>query len=201
MNGGRRNASVAPVFAQFFAKKLIRIRRMFSARFLPEFSPFGGTDRRPPKTAKAPPEGGAFAYENWRNGDYNADSISKPQASKRASGMYLEFLFLRAHSRRRVDRIYWSGLSLNSLTICSKEVTVGTTGPMGSGLPQFGFPRRFAICFVVLNRGFVPVNPGQSYRGCCRSRREITFLFYGFLLQKSIAKLHMNMNIPSSASG
>jgi hypothetical protein len=24
-------------------------------------------------------------------------------------------------------------------------VTVGTTGPMGSGLPQFGFPRRFAI--------------------------------------------------------
>jgi hypothetical protein len=24
-------------------------------------------------------------------------------------------------------------------------VTVGTTGPIGSGLPQFGFPRRFAM--------------------------------------------------------
>jgi hypothetical protein len=24
-------------------------------------------------------------------------------------------------------------------------VTVGTTGPIGSGLPQFGLPRRFAI--------------------------------------------------------
>src|SRR3954465_15112961 len=79
------------------------------------------------------------------NGPYNVDSISNPQASRRASGMYLEFLFRRAHSRSRVDRIYSPGVSLNSFTICSKEVTVGTTGPMGSGLPQFGFPRRFAI--------------------------------------------------------
>ena len=52
---------------------------------------------------------------------------------------------------RRVDRMYWSGGSLNSFTICSKEVTVGTTGPMGSGLPQFGFPRRFAIDFLSLS--------------------------------------------------
>jgi hypothetical protein len=37
---------------------------------------------------------------------YKVDSISKPQASRSASGMYLEFLFLRAHSRRRVDRMY-----------------------------------------------------------------------------------------------
>ena len=37
---------------------------------------------------------------------YNADSISKPQASRSASGMYLEFLLRRAHSRRRVERIY-----------------------------------------------------------------------------------------------
>src|ERR1035437_10312318 len=87
----------------------------------------------------------------WRNlRPYNVDSISKPQASRSASGMYLEFLLRRAHSRRRVDRIYWSGLSLNSLTICSQEVKVGTTGPMGSGLPQFGFPRRFAIDLVSL---------------------------------------------------
>src|SRR5271165_5499269 len=88
---------------------------------------------------------------------YNVDSISKPQASRSASGMYLEFLLRRAHSRRRVDRMYWSGVSLNSLTICSKEVTVGTTGPMGSGLPQFGFPRRFAIDLVSL-RGVICVD-------------------------------------------
>src|SRR5205085_4629076 len=76
---------------------------------------------------------------------YRVDSISKPQASKRGSGMYFEFLFLRAHSRRRVERMYWSGRSLYSFTACSKEVTVGMTGPIGSGLPQLGFPRRFAI--------------------------------------------------------
>ncbi len=37
---------------------------------------------------------------------YSVDSISKPQASKRGSGMYFEFLLRRAHSRRRVDRKY-----------------------------------------------------------------------------------------------
>src|ERR1035437_10007656 len=63
--------------------------------------------------------------------------------------MYLEFLFRRAHSRSRVERIYWSGVSLNSFTTCSKDVTVGTTGPIGSGLPQFGFPRRFAISYIL----------------------------------------------------
>src|ERR1035438_5730014 len=59
--------------------------------------------------------------------------------------MYFEFLFFRAHSRSRVERMYWSGASLNSLTTCSNSVMVGTTGPMGSGFPQFGLPRRFAI--------------------------------------------------------
>src|SRR5271165_1094798 len=59
--------------------------------------------------------------------------------------MYLEFLFFRAHSRKRVERMYWSGWSLNSLTTCSNSVMVGTTGPIGSGLPQLGLPRRFAI--------------------------------------------------------
>ncbi len=58
-----------------------------------------------PKTAKAPLEGGAFQEPNSKK-IYNADSISKPQASKSASGMYLEFLLRRAHSRRRVERIY-----------------------------------------------------------------------------------------------
>jgi hypothetical protein len=128
------------------------------------------------------------------SGAYRADSISNPQASRRASGMYFEFLFRLAHSRRRVDRMYWSGLSLNSFTICSKEVTVGTTGPMGSGLPQFGFPRRFAIDLVSLRKeGVLPVDlePGEGIvnPGC-----SITFLFYGFSLQKSIAKLLTSEN-------
>src|SRR5580658_1954571 len=63
--------------------------------------------------------------------------------------MYFEFLLRRAHSRSRVDRMYWSGVNLNSFTTCSNDVTVGTTGPIGSGLPQFGFPRRFAISLSV----------------------------------------------------
>src|SRR5580658_9995485 len=70
--------------------------------------------------------------------------------------MYFEFLFRRAHSRSRVERMYWSGVSLNSFTTCSKEVTVGTTGPIGSGLPQLGFPRRFAIGLVI-----------PLFRRCC----------------------------------
>src|ERR1700761_11556 len=81
----------------------------------------------------------------WGLTSYSVDSISKPQASSNASGMYLEFLLRRAHSRRRVERTYWSGVSLYSLTTCSNEVMVGTTGPIGSGLPQLGLPRRFAM--------------------------------------------------------
>src|SRR5713226_645293 len=76
---------------------------------------------------------------------YRVDSISKPQASSKGSGMYLEFLFRRAHSRSRVERKYWSGDSLYSCTTCSNSVIVGVTGPIGSGLPQLGFPRRFAM--------------------------------------------------------
>src|SRR5438270_7139740 len=76
---------------------------------------------------------------------YSVDSISKPQASSKGSGMYFEFLLRRAHSRSRVDRKYWSGVNLYSFTTCSNSVTVGTMGPMGSGLPQLGFPRRLAI--------------------------------------------------------
>src|ERR1022692_611376 len=76
---------------------------------------------------------------------YRVDSISKPQASSNGSGMYFEFLFRRAHSRSRVDRKYWSGESLYSWTTCSNSVIVGVTGPIGSGLPQLGFPRRLAM--------------------------------------------------------
>ena len=59
--------------------------------------------------------------------------------------MYLEFLFRRAHSRSLVDRKYWSGESLYSCTTCSNSVIVGVIGQIGSGLPQLGFPRRFAM--------------------------------------------------------
>ncbi len=59
--------------------------------------------------------------------------------------MYLEFLLRRAHSRNRVERKYWSGESLYSRTTCSNSVMVGVIGPIGSGLPQFGFPRLFAM--------------------------------------------------------
>src|SRR5205814_9860699 len=37
---------------------------------------------------------------------YSVDSISNPHASSRGSGMYLEFLLRRAHSRKRVERRY-----------------------------------------------------------------------------------------------
>ena len=37
---------------------------------------------------------------------YKVDSISKPQASSSASGIYFEFLLRRAHSRNRVERTY-----------------------------------------------------------------------------------------------
>src|SRR5579884_3437973 len=69
--------------------------------------------------------------------------------------MYFEFLFRRAHSRRRVERKYWSGVSLYSLTTCSNSVTVGTIGPMGSGLPQFGLPRLLAMSIPRIR--FMPI--------------------------------------------
>src|SRR6202522_3250807 len=84
---------------------------------------------------------------------YSVDSISNPQASRRGSGMYLEFLLRRAHSRRRVERKYWSGESLYSRTTCSNSVMVGTMGPIGSGLPQLGFPRLLAMKSAFLPRG------------------------------------------------
>jgi hypothetical protein len=56
---------------------------------------------------------------------------------------------------------------LNSLTACSKEVTTGMTGPMGSGLPQLGLPRRLAIVGFAL-----PLN---------RKMRTIMTTSFGFL--------------------
>jgi len=67
--------------------------------------------------------------------------------------MYFEFLLRRAHSRRRVERRYWSGESLYSRTTCSNSVIVGVMGPIGSGLPQFGFPRLFAMNLLPFRLG------------------------------------------------
>src|ERR1051326_5576191 len=85
---------------------------------------------------------------------YKVLSISKPHASSKGSGMYLLFLLRRAHSRRRVERMYWSGVNLNSLTACSKDVTTGITGPMGSGFPQLGFPRLLAMSVMPCLLGY-----------------------------------------------
>src|SRR5947199_6371821 len=45
-------------------------------------------------------------FESFSNPAYSVDSISKPHASSKGSGMYFEFLFRRAHSRKRVERKY-----------------------------------------------------------------------------------------------
>src|SRR6266481_2600521 len=95
-----------------------------------------GKYSREAKAKRPPVEGGLLTIQG--EASYKVDSISKPQASSNGSGMYLEFLLRRAHSRNRVERKYWSGVSLYSFTTCSNSVTVGTTGPIGSGLPQFG---------------------------------------------------------------
>src|SRR5579885_2810467 len=67
--------------------------------------------------------------------------------------MYFEFLLRRAHSRSRVDRGYWSGDSLYSRTTCSNSVMVGVIGPIGSGFPQLGFPRRLAMYYCLSTQG------------------------------------------------
>src|SRR3979411_2490265 len=80
--------------------------------------------------------------------------------------MYLEFLLRRSHSRSRVERRYWSGESLYSRTTCSNSVIVGVIGPIGSGLPQFGFPRRLAM-----KSAFPP--SGMSFLSCLKVRSRI----------------------------
>src|SRR5271155_4346538 len=102
-----------------------------------------GRLRQETKNRKGPPM--ATLLFSLVSLDYRVDSISKPQASSNGSGMYLEFLFRRAHSRSLVERKYWSGESLYSRTTCSNSVMVGVMGPIGSGFPQLGFPRRLAI--------------------------------------------------------
>ena len=85
--------------------------------------------------------------------------------------MYFEFLLRRAHSRSRVDRRYWSGESLYSRTTCSNSVMVGVMGPMGSGLPQFGFPRRFAMNDCLSSRGNMNCKTQPNYMILLRGLR------------------------------
>jgi hypothetical protein len=67
-----------------------------------------------PKRESAAWKGGAWLHrkacplvqQSTASKNYRVDSISNPQASSRASGMYFEFLFRRAHSRSLVERIY-----------------------------------------------------------------------------------------------
>ena len=129
------------------------------------------------QAAKAPPVGSAL--KERQKSAYNVDSISNPQASRSASGIYLEFLFRRAHSKTGgPDVLIRAKLELlRNLLEGGHEV--GITGPMGSGLPQFGFPRRFAIDLVVLNKnGGLPVFLGYRVGEPCQSRGNSSFLFY-----------------------
>jgi hypothetical protein len=57
---------------------------------------------------------------------------------------------------------------------------------MGSGLPQFGFPRRFAIDFCVLEKRFCGLSSDRA--GGAREPEEHMLLFYGYFVQKSIEK-------------
>src|SRR5258708_36051249 len=77
--------------------------------------------------------------------NYNVDSISKPQASSKGSGMYFEFLLRRAHSRRRVERKYCTGESLYSRTTCSNLVVVGGIVPVCSRFPPLGVLRCLCV--------------------------------------------------------
>jgi len=66
-------------------------------------------------------------------------------AFNKDSGMYLESRFRSTHSRNCLELTYSFGLSLSLRAVCSNSVKVGIAAPAGWGLPQFGFPRRFAI--------------------------------------------------------
>src|SRR5262249_3537831 len=63
----------------------------------------GGGNQLQKKKGCQPKVGSPFSRKPL---NYSVDSISNPQASRRGSGMYFEFLLRRAHSRRRVERTY-----------------------------------------------------------------------------------------------
>ena len=64
---------------------------------------------------------------------------------------------------------------------CSNSVIVGVMGPMGSGLPQLGFPRLFAM-YVTPRRGI-----GQTTRRCDDESSRFALPGQGFILNRLIA--------------
>jgi hypothetical protein len=60
---------------------------------------------------------------------------------------------------------------------------VGTTGPMGSGLPQFGFPRRFAIGIYILKRNDFSGTADSGLGKCAPSASNINSHFRDFFFK------------------
>jgi hypothetical protein len=54
---------------------------------------------------------------------------------------------------------------------------------MGSGLPQFGFPRRFAIELVSLRKGDLPVLPLQQVGGPVTPEETLDVILRRFCLK------------------
>src|SRR5882757_9953638 len=92
---GTSNAAKSPVLS--------------TAKLLRNMGHLGTGSKKPKNKNKGPPLPATLILNvlpTTCNRTYSVDSISKPQASSRGSGMYFEFLLRRAHSRRRVDRRY-----------------------------------------------------------------------------------------------
>jgi len=128
---------------------------------------FDGDSSTPVSTMSSPAGGcwSPYAAHHLRTGLplTRTDHASMPHACNRGSGINLEFLFRRAHSRRRVECRYWSGWSSSCFTASSNEVTVGTTGPSGTGLPQFGLPFLPILCLSLGVRLLMENSVGENY--------------------------------------
>jgi hypothetical protein len=69
---------------------------------------------------------------------------SNPKASNKSCGTYLWFLFFCTQLLSAVELSYCSGERPRDFTTDSNELMDGAEEE-GSGLPQFGFPRRLAM--------------------------------------------------------
>ena len=87
-------------------------------------------------------------HEFIRSRVYKADSMGSPMPQEEVQERHFEFFLATSHSRRRVERdIVWSQFEFANTH--SNSTMVGITGPIGSGLPQLGLPRLFAIYSVL----------------------------------------------------
>jgi hypothetical protein len=74
-------------------------------------------------------------------------------------------------------------------------VMVGTTGPIGSGLPQFGFPRRFAMRYLSSLRSHIPPDRNTPFYRTLNIKTTfaswrsslVTFAFKSFSLSNSLS--------------